>query len=188
MRTKRRVILITDGDYVAAKTVKVVAEKVGGTCVMASRGNPTPLTGKQIVELIKKAEKEPVLVMVDDRGEAGKGKGESVLEYVVNHPELEVLGAVAVASNSDTDNGVEVDFSIDKDGNRIEGPVDKCGCSEPKGHRFLEGDTIEILESLQVPIVIGTGDTGKMQGKDDWRQGAEITTQAVREIIARSEK
>lgn len=188
MDKKRRVILITDGDAVAAKTVEVVARRVNGCCISASQGNPTALSGEQIVNLIKRASKDPVLVMVDDRGEPGKGKGESVLEYIARHPAVEVLGTVAVAANSYTYRGIKVDFSIDKDGRLIEGPVDKNGLPEQAGHQFLEGDTVEILNSLQIPVIVGTGDTGKMQGKDDYHLGAAVTTRAVKEILARSEK
>ncbi len=185
---KRKVILVTDGDFVAAKTLEVAAQRVGGSCISASKGNPTRLSGEQIFKLIKQAEREPVLVMVDDRGEAGKGKGESALEYLVNHPDLEILGIIAVASNSEIDNGIKVDFSIDKDGRKIDGPVDKLGSPEPQGNQYLEGDTVEVLDKLDVPLIVGTGDTGKMQGKDIWYRGADITTRAVKEILARSEK
>jgi len=188
MDEKRKVILITDGDYIAARTIEVAARRVGGSCIRASRGNPTPLKGEQIARLILKAQREPVLVMVDDRGECGKGKGETVLEYLVKHPDLQVLGVIAVASNSETNNGVRVDFSVDKDGRIIKGPVNKHGCPEPNDHKLLEGDTIEILQELTVPLVVGTGDIGKMQGKDDWRFGAQITTRVIREIMVRSEE
>lgn len=186
MQDKRKVIIVTDGDYVAAKTLQVVAERVGGTCISESCGNPTVLKGEEILELIKKAKREPVLVMVDDRGKPGKGKGESVLEYLMMQPEIEILGVVAVAANSDTYHGIEVDFSIDKDGHKVDGPVDKHGLPEEQGHQYLEGDTVEILQNLKVPIIVGTGDTGKMQGRDAWQHGAKITTQAVKEILARS--
>ncbi|HWJ04083.1 MAG TPA: stage V sporulation protein AE [Verrucomicrobiae bacterium] len=185
--TAKKVILITDGDSVAAKTVEVVAQRVGGSCISASQGNPTEITGEKLLRLIKKAAKEPVLVMVDDKGEPGKGQGESVLEYLANSPEVEILGTVAVAANSYTYQGVEVDFSIDKDGRKVAGPVNKNGCPEPRGHKFLEGDTVEVLNKLDIPIIVGTGDTGKMQGNDDWHLGADITTRAVQEILARSD-
>lgn len=188
MSRKKKVILITDGDAVAARTLEVVADRVGGSCVTASWGNPTRISGEQAVELIRKARREPVLVMVDDRGAAGKGKGESLLEYLVTHPEVEVLGTVAVASNSDTDNGIKVDLSIDQNCKEVDGPVDKEGVPEPPDHKYLEGDTVEILARLEVPVIVGTGDTGKMQGKDSMYLGAEITTRAVQEILSRSEK
>ncbi|HEX3015999.1 MAG TPA: stage V sporulation protein AE [Desulfobacteria bacterium] len=187
MVKKYKVILVTDGDKVAARTLEVVAARVGGSCISASQGNPTILSGEQIVELIKQTNKEPVLVMVDDRGKPGKGQGETVLQYLANDPNIEILGTVAVASNSYTYQGVTVDFSVDRNGELVPGPVDKYGYGEPEGHRYLEGDTVEVLNELKVPIVIGTGDIGKMDGKDDYRLGAEVTTRAVREIMARSE-
>ncbi len=186
MAGKKKIILITDGDSVAAKTLEVVADRVGGSCISASWGNPTRISGEQVVELIKRARREPVLVMVDDRGAAGKGKGESVLEYLVNHPDIDVLGTVAVASNSITHNGIKVDLSIDRDCEKIDGPVDKFGLPEPLGNKYLEGDTVEILAKLEVPVIVGTGDTGKMEGKDSMYLGAEVTTRAVQEILARS--
>ncbi len=188
MLKKRQVILITDGDTVAAKAVAVAARRVHGCCISVSQGNPTVLSGEQIVELIKSARRDPVLVMVDDRGQPGKGKGESVIEQIAADPAIEILGTVAVAANSYTYKGIKVDFSIDKDGSWVEGPVDKYGIPEPRGHRFLEGDTVEVLNTLDIPLIVGTGDTGKMQGKDDYRLGAEITTRAVKEILLRSEK
>ena len=98
---KRKVIVVTDGDEIARKTVEVAAEKVGGCCISASAGNPTPISGEKIVELIKTADKDPVLVMLDDKGCRDKGKGEMALEYIAKSPEVELIGVIAVASNTD---------------------------------------------------------------------------------------
>ncbi|MFS8512909.1 MAG: stage V sporulation protein AE, partial [Planifilum fulgidum] len=92
---KRKVILITDGDRVAREAVEEVARQVGGRAISASAGNPTPLTGEQLVELILQAKHDPVLVMFDDCGSGGTGRGERAMEYVANHPDVEVLGAGA---------------------------------------------------------------------------------------------
>ena len=183
---KKKVIVITDGDTRAAKSIEVAAARVGGCCISASQGNPTVLLPEEIVILIKQSDKEPVLVMVDDKGRPGKGSGEAVVEYLVAHPDIEVLGTVAVAANSETLNGIKVDFSIDNEGKKIDGPVDKYGRPEPLGNVYLEGDTVEILAELDIPVIVGTGDTGKMMGQDDWHIGADITTRAVREILEKS--
>ena len=53
MSEKRKVILITDGDEYAKRTVELIAREIGGRCISLSQGNPTTLKGKEIVELIK---------------------------------------------------------------------------------------------------------------------------------------
>lgn len=187
MRTmKRKVVIITDGDEIARKTVEKVAQNVGACCISASAGNPTTLTGEEIVELIKTARKDPILVMLDDRGCLGKGQGERAMEYIAHHPEIEVIGAVAVASNSGKSRGVRVKNSVDMDGQLVAGPVDKEGFPEREGHHILEGDTVGVLQSLHIPTVIGIGDIGKMHGKDRFERGAKITTQAVEFILERN--
>jgi len=183
--SRRKVILVTDGDKAARKTVEVAARNIGARCISASAGNPTEISGERLVQLIKAAPHDPVVVMFDDVGMMGKGKGERVLEYVSRHPEIEVLGAVAVASHTRNVEGVEVDASVDRTGHLVAGPVTKEGYPEPAKHKYLEGDTVDILSELSVPVVIGTGDTGKMDGKDSFFEGAPITTKAFREILNR---
>lgn len=182
---KRKVIVVTDGDKYARKAIEVAAQKVGARCITASEGNPTPLTGLEMVELIKTAAHDPVVVMVDDRGNGIKGKGEKVLEYLGTHPEVELIGAVAVASNDPMAEGVEVSCSVSNTGQLINQPVDKCGEPEVKGHCLLEGDTVDVINEINVPVVIGTGDTGKMDGADSFAVGAPITTKAFQEILQR---
>ena len=184
---RRKVIIITDGDRVAGRTVKIAAKNVGARVISLTTGNPTPIPGQKVVELIKKAPTDPVIIMVDDKGTCGFGKGEQVLEYVVKHPDINVIGAVAVASNTSGTEGIRVDESVTRDSAIVEGPVDKLGNPEKKGNKFLEGDTVDILKQLDVPVVIGTGDTGKMDFADDCARGAPITTKALLEIINRSE-
>lgn len=41
-------------------------------------------------------------------------------------------------------------------------------------------------DKIKVPVVIGIGDSGKMNGKDGCDIGAPIITKAMREIINRS--
>ncbi|ATW24081.1 stage V sporulation protein AE [Candidatus Formimonas warabiya] len=182
---KRKVIIITDGDEMARKTVERVAANIGGCCISASAGNPTPISGEKILALIKKTNTDPVLIMLDDKGCRQKGKGERALEFIVKHPDIEVLGVVAVASNTKKCKGVEVEQSITLEGKVIDRPVNKDGEPEPEGHHILEGDTVSVLESLKIPTIIGIGDIGKMHGRDKFERGARITTQAVKYILER---
>lgn len=186
---KTRVILVTDGDRAAQKAVEIAASKIGGRCISASGGNPTPLEGRDIVDLIKQAEHDPVVVMFDDKGSCREGKGEQALEYVAKCPELEVIGVLAVASNTNKATGAEVDCSVTKSQEVIKGQVDKYGNNVSRD-RIVRGDTVDVLNTLkgkQIHYVIGVGDIGKMDGKDDPVAGAEITTQALRMIIERWE-
>jgi stage V sporulation protein AE len=180
---KRKVILITDGDNMARSSVETVAQKVGGRCISLSGGNPTPLSGPEIVDLVKKAASDPVLVMVDDRGKSSQGRGEQALKYIVQHPDIEVLGVVAVASNTHSARGTLVDFSITKNGEVVDAPVNKHG--EPEDFKeYLQGDTVDVLNKLNIPIIVGVGDIGKQDGADS--NQAPITTAAVKEILRRS--
>lgn len=180
---KRRVILVTDGDMLAKGAVEVAARNIGGRCISASAGNPTPISGEQMVNFIKQAKNDPVVVMVDDRGSRYKGKGECVLEHVARHPDVEVIGVLAVASNTICEEGTKVDYSLTRNGNVIEGQVDKEG-NKISNQSFIMGDTVDVLNELKekVPFVIGIGDIGKMDGKDNPHKGAGVTTKAL-EII-----
>ena len=186
-RYRRKVILVTDGDYVAQKVVEQVARKVGGRCISLSAGNPTPLSGPQVVELVKQAACDPVLVMVDDNGNYGMGAGERVVEYLVSSPDVEIIGAIAVASNTKWVDGTRVEFSINNEGKVIEDAVDKDGYVDKSLENYIYGDTVDILSKYSIPNVIGIGDIGKMQGKDHIRYGAPVTQKAVEWILERSE-
>lgn len=181
---KRRVILVTDGDTVAQKAVEIAASNIGGRCISASAGNPTLLPGHLIVEHIKKAEHDPVVVMVDDRGKKGKGKGEQAMEVILNDEAIDVLGVVAVSSNGKDCNGLRVDCSITKDGKVIDGAVDKYG--NDTGNDEICGDTLSILRGRKDLVVVGIGDPGKMDFNDEISKGAPITTKALLEVIRRS--
>ncbi|QUH20462.1 stage V sporulation protein AE [Alkaliphilus sp. B6464] len=181
---RRKIILVTDGDSCAQKTLEIAVSNIGGRCISRSGGNPTPITSSEIVELVKQAKNDPVVVMVDDRGNTGIGKGEQAMFEIINHPEIEVLGIVAVASNTKGVRGVKVDYSIDNNGNMINAPVDKHGNISDK--KVLYGDTVDIINNCNVPIVIGVGDIGKMEGKDVVEIGAPIITKALEEIITRN--
>jgi stage V sporulation protein AE len=183
MKTKRKVIIITDGDLAAKRTVEEVARRIGGRCISRSSGNPTPLDGPQLVSLIKQALHDPVLVMFDDNGNSSMGKAEQALYYVSTHPDIEVLGAVAVASKTVGALGVEVDICIDRHGRKVKHSVDKNGVVEKGTTAYIMGDTVDVLNMLELPVIVGVGDIGKMRGRDDRCYGCPVTTKAVEYIL-----
>ncbi|MDR6224567.1 stage V sporulation protein AE [Desmospora profundinema] len=185
---KRKVIVITDGDRVAKKTVEQVARQVGGRCISASAGNPTPLTGEQLVDMIREAAYDPVLVMFDDCGSKHKGKGEQALEMVASHPDIEVLGVVAVASNCSEVEGVAVDVALDQDGRVVHHGVDKDGVEQVHEPLRIKGDTVDVLNQYRFPLIVGIGDVGKMDHHDDHMWGAPVTTRAVRLILEKNDE
>ena len=183
---KRKVIVVTDGDKIAKKTVEVASGNLGLRCISMSWGNPTPLKPQEAVDLLLQAPRDPVVIMVDDRGDTGEGQGEQVLRYLAESQEIEIIGVVAVASNTPCTQGVDVDYSITKDGSFISGTVDKEGIAHPLLDHHLDGDTVDVLNQINVPIIIGIGDVGKMNGCDDYRKGAPRTTQALQKILERN--
>ena len=183
---KRRVIIVTDGDKMAQKAVEVATTNIGGRCISLSGGNPTTLTGSEIIELIKMAKYDPVVVMVDDKGDNGMGKGEKAMDVIMNNKEIELMGIVAVASNTPNAIGVKVDCSIDKFGNKVGKAVDKCG--NTLENKVIRGDTVNILADADLPFVVGIGDPGKMDGKDSCEIGAPVVTKALEEIIEHYDK
>ncbi|MBO8138548.1 MAG: stage V sporulation protein AE [Desulfotomaculum sp.] len=185
MSGKRKVIIVTDGDLIAKRAVEIAAHNIGVRCISCSWGNPTRLSGEQLAELILSAAHDPVVVMVDDRGFHGEGTGESVMRYITEHPDIDVLGVVAVASNTEGAAGVAADECITNNGLIVTSPVDKKGF-QCVNDQTLHGDTIEILQELDVPVIVGIGDVGKMCGCDDADYGAPITTTALKEVLNRS--
>lgn len=181
----RRVILVTDGDEYARKSLEMVAHEIGGRCISMSHGNPSVLSGPEIIKQIKKAANDPVLVMFDDSGFIGEGAGEEALKYVARHKDIEVLGIIAIASRTRKEEWTRVDVCIDRDGVLTAKGVDKFGIQEMEEGR-LYGDTVYSIDELDVPIVVGIGDIGKMAGKDHFDHGAPITKQAVEIILERS--
>lgn len=180
---KRQVILITDGDQVAQQAIEIAAKKVGGRCISRSAGNPTLLTGEEIVQFVLSADHDPVLVMFDDCGVNYEGKGEQALRYVATHPQIDVIGAIAVASNSRSKQGTPVHMALDWNGNIISDGVSKEGSPNHHDHLRIFGDTVEILNAVQVPLIVGVGDIGKMRKHDMAEMGAPVTTKAVKLII-----
>lgn len=188
MPEKVRVILVTDGDRCAQHVVEDIARQLKLRCISASAGNPTPISGEEIVELIKTVPHDPVLVMFDDRGRRDKGKGETAMEYVASHPDLEVLGAVAVASNTSGIAGVAADACVNGTGQLVQNSVDKYGQDKASSGEkpIVTGDTVDVLNEVEVPVIIGVGDIGKMDKADDIRRGAPVTRKAIEEILKRS--
>ncbi|KEZ50803.1 MULTISPECIES: stage V sporulation protein AE [Metabacillus] len=185
MTETRRVIIVTDGDVYAAKTIAYAAKKVGGRCISQSKGNPTFLTGPEIVKLILKTPYDPVFVMFDDCGLLEEGPGERALMHVAEHPQIEVLGVIAVAAKTHGSEWTNIDVSIDRDGQISEYGVDKSGIREFEVGK-MTGDTVYCLDRLNVPIIVGIGDIGKMSRKDSVDRGSPITMKAVELILERS--
>ncbi|MEQ2528206.1 stage V sporulation protein AE [Robertmurraya yapensis] len=185
MGERKRIIIITDGDEYARKAVEHVAKEIGGRCISMSHGNPTVLSGAEIVALIKKAQQEPILVMFDDSGLVGEGNGERALMHVAKHPDIEVLGVLAVAAKTKQAEWTKIDVSVDRNGELTPYGVDKYGEPELDIGR-LNGDTVYSLDQLDVPVIVGIGDVGKMSGKDSFEIGAPITKKAIEIILERS--
>ncbi|MBA1335820.1 MAG: Stage V sporulation protein AE (SpoVAE) [Firmicutes bacterium] len=183
MDDKHRIIIVTDGDRIAKRAVETAASQIGGRCISRSAGNPTPLTSTEIIEMIKQAPRGPVVIMVDDRGKPGTGEGEIIIQELSKRSDIEIIGVVAVASNTEEVEGIEVDCSVDNNLNIISSPVDKLG--NPVDGKVVTGDTVDVLNDLDVPVIIGVGDPGKMDGKDDCILGAPVLTKALQVIIDR---
>lgn len=181
---KRKVIILTDGDSAAQKAVEIAAKNIGGRCISASAGNPSMLTNIKIIELVKETDYDPVVVMVDDTGKKGKGCGEKIMESLLEDDDVEVIGVVGVSSNGKECGSFKPLCSIDKDGNVINGNVDKFGNNI--GNSDICGDTLSILRDRKDLIMVGIGDPGKMDYNDDVGKGAPITTTALKEVMKRA--
>ncbi len=178
---KRKVILVTDGDRAAKEAVEKAAANIGGRCISSSAGNPTVLSGEEIVRRILTAPNDPVVVMVDDKGALGKGPGEAVMEFMLENKQLDVLGIVAVSSMGKDCNGLDIKLSVTKAGKVVKNAVNKNG-DDTKNNKVC-GDTLSILKSRRDLFIVGMGDPGKMDYQDDVRKGAPITTKALRIIL-----
>lgn len=185
MERKRKIILVTDGDKKARKAIEVAAKNIGGRCISRSAGNPTILSGEEIVDLVVTAKYDPVVVMVDDKGNPGFGIGEQALMDIVKDNRVKILGVVAVASNTEGVSGVEVNFSIDGNGKLVKSGVDKNG--DVIKEKKIYGDTVDIIDGFDFPVIVGIGDVGKMRGHDCCEKGAPIITKAFEEILERNE-
>ena len=184
MKNKKKVIIVTDGDKIAREAVEIAAKEKGCRCISSSARNPTPLTGQQVVDLINSTPYDPVVVMVDDRGAAGKGQGERVMEYMIKHPDIQIIGVVAVASNTENIQGAHVDCAVTKDKEVIKGEVNKDG-TPISDEAVIKGDTVDILNryNQEIPLIVGVGDIGKMDDCDKTEYGAQITAKALGLIL-----
>ncbi|MCF6137643.1 stage V sporulation protein AE [Pseudalkalibacillus berkeleyi] len=183
----KRVIIITDGDLYALKAVECVAKEIGGRCISQSWGNPSKLSGEELVDMILSTPYDPVLVMFDDCGFQGEGPGERAMRAVNNHHEIDVIGAIAVASKTHLAEWTRVDVSLDRFGELSAYGVDKSGLPDTEFGR-IDGDTVYILDELNIPFIVGVGDIGKMAGIDEAKRGSPITKQAIQLILERSGK
>ncbi|MEC2070706.1 stage V sporulation protein SpoVABEA [Alkalihalophilus marmarensis] len=184
-KKQRKVILITDGDEHAKQAVEKVAVDIGGRCISHSWGNPTQVSGEELVQMILSTPSDPVLVMFDDCGYQYEGPGERAMRVVATDPNIEVLGAIAVASSTHSCEWAKVDISIDRYGELTEYGVDKDGVADMEIGR-INGDTVYILDQLDIPFIVGIGDIGKMAGLDTLKKGCPVTKQAVNLILERS--
>lgn len=182
---RRQIIIVTDGDDYARKAVEGVAAEIGGRCISMSHGNPTSLKGVDLIKQIKKAPYDPVFVMFDDSGFVGEGAGEEALKYVATHPDINVLGVIAVAAKTKDAEWTKVDVCIDREGVLTPYGVDKFGIPELEMGR-INGDTVYCLDQFDFPVVVGIGDIGKMAQHDHFERGSPITKKAVEIILERS--
>jgi stage V sporulation protein AE len=179
--TPRRVIVVTDGDHLARRALKMAAKQLRVHVISRSAGNPSKLTAPELVRYVMDAERDPVIVMFDDNGDGGQSSGEQALVDFVAHPSVRVIGALAVASNTSLVQGVKVDFSIDCMGRRVTSGVNKDGIAIAPNKIY--GDTVDVLRKLRVPVVVGVGDIGKMGGRDAPERASPVTTAALQAIL-----
>lgn len=182
---KKNVIFVTDGDQYAHEAVRYVAENIGGRCISQSQGNPTTMSGEDTARLIQQTPYDPVFVMVDDGGYHGEGPGEKAMRYICGIRNIQVLGAIATASRTNFHEWTKVDVSVDRSGELTAFGVDKNGVRDLEYQR-MDGDTVYILDELELPIVVGIGDIGKMDGQDTAEKGFPITKRAVDILLERS--
>lgn len=177
----RRVVVVTDADCTALEAIEIAAANVGARCISLTgcrNPNDARWTPEEVEELILSTPRDPVVVLVDDEGRQGEGWGEQILRHLSGSKRVKVIGVVAVASNMDQGSPVHVDVSVTASAQVVENAVDKKGTPTP-GSSSLQGDTVENIEELRPPIVVGLGDPGKMDWADDARIGAPITTKAL---------
>ncbi|WP_138416856.1 stage V sporulation protein AE [Aquibacillus sediminis] len=181
---RKKVIVITDGDEYARRTLDFLAKKLGGTCLSYLSDNPTTASPDEVKQAVYRAKQEPVYVLIDDAGIQGAGAGERILVSLDKDPSIEIIGAIAVAAHTKNMEWSRFTFAIDQNGELIPNGVDKQGIPLPEIGR-INGDTVYSLDQLDLPIVIAIGDIGKMRGKDDIKKGAPITRKALEIIMER---
>ncbi|GAF21350.1 MULTISPECIES: stage V sporulation protein AE [Shouchella] len=182
----KKVIFVTDGDLASKKALEHIAQDLKCTVLSASYGNPTTIEPEALVDLINLEKGDvPIIIMFDDCGIRDVGFGETAMHYIVNQEDIEVIGAVAVASQTHAKEWTHVDVSVDRFGRLSEYGVDKEGLIDMEIGR-INGDTVSILDDLNLPCVVGVGDIGKMARFDDVKKGAPVTKKAIQIILERS--
>lgn len=184
MVNNKKVIIITDGDEYARKTLDYLVNQLGGTCLSYLSDNPTKALPEEVIQAVHDAKKEPVYVLIDDAGTQGIGSGERILLALNEDPEVEIIGAIAVAAHTKNMEWSRFTLAIDHNGELIPNGVDKQGVRLPEIGR-INGDTIYALDQIDLPIVIAIGDIGKMHGRDDLKKGSPITRKAIEIILER---
>ena len=184
MGGKKRVVVVTDGDETAYRALSEACQDLDCHPLQASKGNPTPLSGEELIDAILKAPRDPVVVMVDDQGDADAGHGETALKALMDAPQLEVLGVVAVAANTRPVQGVKVEESVDRSAHLVSRAVNKAG--KATSSPILGGDTVDALHSYS-GVVIGLGDPGKMGGHDAIHEGVPATKRVLQEILRKAD-
>ena len=179
-------MIVTDADCKALEAVEQASKNLGLRCISLTgcrHPGDARWTPAEVEELILSTPHDPVVVLVDDEGRSGEGWGERVIRHLATSPKVKVMGVVAVASDMTGGRGAAVAASIDARGERTPSGVNKEGAVERSCERRVYGDTVENLDELGIPVVIGIGDPGKMNFADDAKSGAPITTKALAEIL-----
>lgn len=182
----RRVIVVTDGDCRALNAVEIAARNIGARCISLSgcrHPKDTHWTPNDMEELILSTPRDPVVVLVDDEGADGEGWGERIVRHLSQSDRIHLMGVIAVASDMKEGLSIHVDASVTAAGQVVTDAVDKQGLPVLERFGFLQGDTVENLGQLDIPLVVGLGDPGKMNFADDAKKGAPITTKAVRLVL-----
>lgn len=180
----KQVIIITDGDQYAQQAIDYIAKTLGGTSLSQFAGNPSVYKSRDIIQAVYEARENPIYVLVDDAGVFGIGSGEEMILALVNDPIITIIGVIAVAAHTKNMEWSRVLLSIDQDGQIIEHGVDKEGVGISEVGR-INGDTVYVLDQLDLPNVIAIGDIGKMHGFDDKKKGYPITRKAIELILER---
>ncbi|QQK79811.1 stage V sporulation protein AE [Salicibibacter cibi] len=180
----KQIIYVTDGDAAAAKAVATATKTIGIGCLTLSGGNPTNCTYEQLLKSINETTDEIIVLLFDDAGQPYEGRGETLMIRLANEKEINVIGALAVASTERSGDWTKVDVSVDRYGKLSERGVDKEGFRDIEENR-IHGDTVYCLDQLPIPVIVGIGDLGKMGGRDDSKRGAPVTATALQVIIER---
>lgn len=181
----RKVIYVTDGDGAAVKAVAAATKKLGMHCLMLSGGNPTSHSYEELRTQIHESPAAVTVILFDDAGAAYEGKGEAMMVRLTQDDDVEVIGALAVASAERSGDWTHVHVSVDRYRNLEARGVDKEGFVDIENHR-VHGDTVYTLDRLNIPLIVGIGDLGKMGGRDDVRKGSPVTQTALQLILERS--